>query len=147
MKEQRNKDIRDQLKDFPMKAPEGLLDDVKSEMLRRGLSPAPALHKQKHMAIYRIASVAAMLFILLSISLLWKKEAEIQLESHIIPSSVEEVTSPMLEEEEEEQMSTPATPRPTQALGMHIFSTSDIYFLLYELHRYKESTKKQWLWP
>ena len=117
MKEQRNKDIRDQLKDFPMKAPEGLLDDVKSEMLRRGLSPAPALHKQKHMAIYRIASVAAMLFILLGISLLWEKETETPVESHIIPSSIEEVTSPMLEEEEEEQMSTPATPRPTQALA------------------------------
>lgn len=117
MKELRNKDIRDQLKDFPMKAPEGLLDDVKSEMLRRGLSSAPAPSKQKYIAIYRIASVAAMLFILLSISLLWEKEAEIQLESHIISSSFEEVTSPMLEEEEEEQMSTPATPRPTQALA------------------------------
>lgn len=115
MKEQRNKDIRDQLKDFPMKAPEGLLDDVKSEMLRRGLSSAPAPSKQKYIAIYRIASVAAMLFILLSINLLWKKEAEIQLESHIIPSSVEETTPPM--PAEEEAANTLVTPRPTQALA------------------------------
>ena len=40
MKKQWNKDIRDQLKDFPKKAPEGLLDDIKAEMLRRGLSSA-----------------------------------------------------------------------------------------------------------
>lgn len=115
MKELRNKDIRDQLKDFPMKAPEGLLDDVKSEMLRRGLSSAPAPSKQKYIVIYRIASVAAMTLILLSISLLWKKEAEIQLESHIIPSSVEETTPPM--PAEEEAASTLVTPRPTQALA------------------------------
>ena len=115
MKELRNKDIRDQLKDFPMKAPEGLLDDVKSEMLRRGLSSAPAPSKQKYIAIYRIASVAAMTLILLSISLLWKKEAEIQLESHIIPSSVEETTPPM--PAEEEAANTLVTPRPTQALA------------------------------
>ena len=115
MKELRNKDIRDQLKDFPMKAPEGLLDDVKSEMLRRGLSSAPAPSKQKHIVIYRIASVAAMLFILLGISLLWEKEAEIQLESHIISSSFEEATPPM--PAEEEAASTLVTPRPTQALA------------------------------
>lgn len=115
MKELRNKDIRDQLKDFPMKAPEGLLDDVKSEMLRRGLSSAPAPSKQKYIVIYRIASVAAIILILLSISLLWKKEAEIQLESHIIPSSVEETTPPM--PAEEEAANTLVTPRPTQALA------------------------------
>ena len=115
MKEQRNKDIRDQLKDFPMKAPEGLLDDVKSEMLRRGLSSAPAPSKQKHIVIYRIASVAAMILILLSISLLWEKEAEIQLESHIISSSFEEATPPM--PAEEEPASTLVTPNPTQTLA------------------------------
>ena len=42
MSKQWNKDIHDRLKDFQQKAPEGLLDDIKSEMHRRGLSPVPA---------------------------------------------------------------------------------------------------------
>ena len=119
MKKQWNKDIRDQLKDFPMKAPEGLLDDVKSEMLRRGLSSAPVSRKQKHAVIYRIASVAAMLFILLGISLLWEKETETLFESNITPSTTEEVKLPILTvtEEKEVQAASPATPRVTQVLA------------------------------
>ena len=78
MKKQWNKDIRDQLKDFPKKAPEGLLDDIKSEMVRRGLSPSPVADKPKHLypqVFRRVASVAAVLLILLGLSLLWKKPA------------------------------------------------------------------------
>ena len=78
MKKQWNKDIRDQLKDFPKKAPEGLLDDIKSEMMRRGLSPSPVADKPKHLypqVFRRVASVAAVLLILLGLSLLWKKPA------------------------------------------------------------------------
>ena len=78
MKKQWNKDIRDQLKDFPKKAPEGLLDDIKSEMVRRGLSPSPVADKPKHLypsVFRRVASAAAVLLILLGLSLLWKKPA------------------------------------------------------------------------
>ena len=78
MKKQWNKDIRDQLKDFPKKAPEGLLDDIKSEMMRRGLSPSPVADKPKHLypqVFRRVASAAAVLLILLGLSLLWKKPA------------------------------------------------------------------------
>ena len=78
MKKQWNKEIRDQLKDFPKKAPEGLLDDIKSEMMRRGLSPSPVADKPKHLypqVFRRVASAAAVLLILLGLSLLWKKPA------------------------------------------------------------------------
>ena len=78
MKEQWNKDIRDRLKDFPKKAPEGLLDDIKSEMIRRGLSPAPVADKPKRlypMILRRVASIAAVLLILLGLSHLWEKSA------------------------------------------------------------------------
>lgn len=78
MKKQWNKDMRDQLKDFPKKAPEGLLDDIKSEMIRRGLSPSPVADKPKRlypMILRRIASVAAVLLILLGLSHLWEKSA------------------------------------------------------------------------
>ena len=78
MKKQWNKDMRDQLKDFPQKAPEGLLDDIKSEMTRRGLSPAPVADKPKRLyplILRRVASVAAVLLILLGLSHLWEKSA------------------------------------------------------------------------
>ena len=78
MKKQWNKDIHDLLKDFPKKAPKGLLDDIKSEMMRRGLSPSPVADKPKHLypkVFRRVASVAAVLLILLGLSLLWKKPA------------------------------------------------------------------------
>ena len=78
MKKQWNKDMRDQLKDFPQKAPEGLLDDIKSEMTRRGLSPAPVADKPKRLSpliLRRVASVAAVLLILLGLSHLWEKSA------------------------------------------------------------------------
>lgn len=78
MKKQWNKDMRDQLKDFPQKAPEGLLDDIKSEMTRRGLSPAPVADKPKRLyplILHRVASVAAVLLILLGLSHLWEKPA------------------------------------------------------------------------
>lgn len=78
MKKQWNKDMRDQLKDFPQKAPEGLLDGIKSEMTRRGLSTAPVADKPKRLyplILRRVASVAAVLLILLGLSHLWEKSA------------------------------------------------------------------------
>ena len=74
MRKQWNKDIRDQLKDFPKKAPEGLLDEIKSEMTRRGLSSEQALHKNSNI-FFRIGSIAAAILILLSIRMLWQKKS------------------------------------------------------------------------
>ena len=88
MKEQWNKDIYDRLKDFPKKAPEGLLDDIQSEMLRRGLSPTPMPRKSKHIFL-RIASVAAVLLILLGISHLWERQPIVHPEEHIFVPTTE----------------------------------------------------------
>ena len=88
MKKQWNKDIRDQLKDFRMKAPEGLLEDIKSEMLRRGLSSASTSSKYPHIrpvVVLRIASIAALIVILLGIGYLWEKQ--------IAPAVVKEMVS------------------------------------------------------
>lgn len=76
MKEQWNKDIRYRLKDFPKKAPESLLDDIKSEMTRRGLPSAQSYHKHTGLFL-RMASIAATLFILLGISILWQKKTNL----------------------------------------------------------------------
>jgi hypothetical protein len=76
MKKQWNKDIRDQLKDFPKKAPEGLLDDIKAEMLRRGLSSAlVGQPRQTRLSVlFRVASVAAVALLLFGISYLWQEQ-------------------------------------------------------------------------
>ena len=71
MKKQWNKDIRDQLKDFPQKAPEGLLEDIKAEMLRRGLPSVPTTGKYpsvRSKLILRAASIAALIAILWGVS-------------------------------------------------------------------------------
>ena len=102
MKKQWNKDIRDQLKDFPKKAPEGLLGDVKSEMVRRGLSPSPVADKPKHLypsVFRRVASVAAVLLILLGLSLLWKKPANLPVVSESPDASQEPILPTLVTEE------------------------------------------------
>lgn len=109
MKEQWNKDIYDRLKDFPKKAPEGLLDDIQSEMLRRGLSPTPMPRKSKHIFL-RIASVAAVLLILLGISHLCERQPIVHPEEHIFVPTSEETILPVFAEEEEEQKIIPTTP-------------------------------------
>ena len=77
MKKQWNKNIRDQLKDFPKKAPEGLLDDIKAEMLRRGLSSAPVgqPRQTRSSVLFRVASVAAVVLLLFGISYLWQEQS------------------------------------------------------------------------
>ena len=77
MKKQWNKDIRDQLKDFPKKAPEGLLDDIKAEMLLRGLSSAPVgqPRQTRSSVLFRVASVAAVVLLLFGISYLWQEQS------------------------------------------------------------------------
>ena len=88
MKKQWNKDIRDQLKDFPKKAPEGLLDDIKAEMLRRGLSSAPVGQpRQTRLSVlFRVASVAAVALLLFGISYLWQEQS-------ILPTTLKQVDS------------------------------------------------------
>lgn len=88
MKKQWNKDIRDQLKDFPKKAPEGLLDDIKAEMLRRGLSSAPVgqPHQTRSSVLFRVASVAAIALLLFGISYLWQEQS-------ILPTTLKQVDS------------------------------------------------------
>lgn len=72
MSKQWEKDIHDQLKDFRQKAPEGLLDDIKSKMPRHdwsmyAISPSKAPHPSN---ILRYASVmAAMIFFALKLNL------------------------------------------------------------------------------
>ena len=102
MKEQWNKDIHDRLKDFPKKAPEGLLDDIQSEMLRRGLSPTPMPRKNKYIFL-RIASAAAVLLILLGISHLWERQPIVHPEEHIFVPTAEEAILPVFAEEEENE--------------------------------------------
>ena len=109
MKEQWNKDIYDRLKDFPKKAPEGLLDNIQSEILHRGLSPAPMPRKNKRIFL-RIVSAAAVLLILLGISHLWERQPIVHPEEHIFVPTSEETILPVFAEEEEEQKSIPTTP-------------------------------------
>ena len=109
MKKQWNKDIHDRLKDFPKKAPEGLLDDIQSEILHRGLSPAVMPRKNKRIFL-RIASAAAVLLILLGISHLWERQSIVHPEEHIFVPTSEETILPVFAEEEEEQKSIPTTP-------------------------------------
>ncbi len=88
MKKQWNKDIRDQLKDFPKKAPEGLLDDIKAEMLRRGLSSAPVgqPRQTRSSVLFRVASVAAIALLLFGISYLWQEQS-------VLPTTPEQADS------------------------------------------------------
>ena len=111
MKKQWNKDIHDRLKDFPKKAPEGLLNDIQSEMLRRGLSVAPIANKRPAI-ILRIASVAAMILLLLGISYLfhWQKPSALPDGQGNLTSPVVAETLPIAEEEKEIPSGTPANP-------------------------------------
>ena len=115
MKKQWNKDIHDRLKDFPKKAPEGLLNDIQSEMLRRGLSVAPIANKRPAI-ILRIASVAAMILLLLGISYLfhWQKPSALPDGQGSLTSPIVAETLPTAEEEKEMLSSTPANPTVVQ---------------------------------
>lgn len=92
MKKQWNKDIRDQLKDFQQKAPEGLLEGIKSEMIRRGLTSASTTSKHqvaRPIMILRVASVAALVLFSLGAGWVWQKQISLSVESgETIPSVV-----------------------------------------------------------
>ena len=99
MKKQWNKDIRDRLKDFPKKAPESLLDDIKSEMTRRCLTSAQSNHKRIGLLL-RIVSITATLFILLGINILWEKDVNLQPTTKHADSSTSFTVSPNITETE-----------------------------------------------
>ena len=110
MNNQWNKDIHDRMKDFPKKAPEGLWDDIQSEMLRRGLSAEPVANKRPTI-ILRIASIAAMVLILLGISFLvrWQNPSVLPDGQESQPFPVVAETLPTSEEEKEMTSNTPVT--------------------------------------
>ena len=58
------------MKDFQKKAPKGLLNDIKSEMLHRGLEAAPVLSKQQPF-YYRAAAIVAIFLLLFGLSYQW----------------------------------------------------------------------------
>ena len=77
MKKQWNKDIQDRLKNFQTKAPDGLLDNIKSEISRCGFSSEPTQAKSQRIMpfiFHRIASVAAAIVILFGLSHLFQRE-------------------------------------------------------------------------
>ena len=101
MKKQWNKDIRDQLKDFPKKAPEGLLNDIKAEMLRRGLSSAPVSDQPRQIrlaVLYRVASIAAVLLLLFGISYLWQEQSVLPTTPEQADSSIDVALPPIVTE-------------------------------------------------
>lgn len=110
MNSQWNKDIHDRLKDFPKKAPEGLWDDIQSEMLRRGLSAEPVANKRPTI-ILRTASIAAMVLILLGISYLfrWQNPSILPDGQESQPFPVVSETLPTSGEEKEMPTDTPVT--------------------------------------
>lgn len=68
MKQDWMKQTHDRMGDYRRKAPEGLLDDIKREMSRRGLSPVPA--RKQHVRtvpawVWRTAGIAALLAVAL----------------------------------------------------------------------------------
>lgn len=79
MNKQWNHIIHDRLKDFPKKAPEGLLDSIKSEMNHRGLKAAPVSNEPQPrfpMVIRRIAAVAAIFLLLFGLGYQWTKHTD-----------------------------------------------------------------------
>lgn len=91
MSKQWKQNIHDQLKDFSKKAPEGLLDDIKSELSHRGLSAAPVINKHPRIGL-RIASVAAMILLLMGISYLFRWK-----EPTLLPTEQQSATFPTIE--------------------------------------------------
>ena len=133
MKKQWNKDIRDQLKDFPKKAPEGLLDDIKAEMLRRGLSSASVNGQSRGMystALFRVASIAAVLLLLFGISYLWQEQSVLPTTPEQADSSID-IAIPSIVTETEVSESQPLPPNSSSIIAKvakKVSSDSDLPF-------------------
>ena len=128
MKKQWKQDMHDRLKDFPRKAPEGLLDDVKAEMLRRGLSPVPAPRRRTVSGVFlRVASVAAMIALLFGLSH-WFQHEETALVFPEVESSlpVKVDEAPVLPKEEVTENPPVAIPQASRLLVKAIVKTDTL---------------------
>ena len=133
MKKQWKQDMHDRLKDFPRKAPEGLLDDVKAEMLRRGLSPVPAPRRRTVSGVFlRVASVAAVIALLFGLSHWFQHEETALVFPEVesgLPVKVDE--APVLPKEEATENPPVAIPQASRLLAKAIVKTDTLsdYFV------------------
>lgn len=130
MSKQWNKDIHDRLKDFQQKAPEGLLDDIKSEMHRRGLSPVPADSSAatRPGRLLRAAAVAAILLIVSFIGYLWNESAPTYVTDIHHPSESQDIRPMVLSEPKPSSAGRIAavTPQPAARIPKLNVSAADI---------------------
>lgn len=146
MSKQWNKDIHDRLKDFQQKAPEGLLDDIKSEMHRRGLSPVPADSSAatRPGRLLRAAAVAAILLIVSFIGYLWNESAPTYVTDIHHPSESQDIRSMVLSEPKPSAAGLIAavTPKPAVRIPKLNVSASDILPIGQEAEVYAEKTEQ-----
>lgn len=130
MSKQWNKDIHDRLKDFQKKAPEGLLDDIKSEMHRRGLSPVPTdgCAATRPGRLLRAVSAAAILLIVSIIGYLWNESAPTYVTDLHHPSEPESIQPMALSELKPSAtgLIAPVTTKPVAQIAKLSVSASDI---------------------
>ena len=104
------KDLKDLLGDFRKKAPEGLLDDIKQEMSRRGVVPASEPKKAPVVPMKMWRRAAAVLALALATGVAvheWNREimppqptiVETEVETEINAESFEEKIVPVQEEQ------------------------------------------------
>lgn len=146
MSKQWNKHIHDQLKDFQQKAPEGLLDDIKSEMHRRGLSPVPADSSAatRPGRLLRAAAVAAILLIVSFIGYLWNESAPTYVTDIHHPSESQDIRPMVLSEPKPSAAGLIAavTPKPAVRIPKLNVSASDILPIEQEAEVYAEKTEQ-----
>lgn len=145
MKKQWKQDMHDRLKDFPKKAPEGLLDDVKAEMLRRGLSPVPAPHRRTVSGVLlRVASVAAVIALLFGLSH-WFQREETALVFPEVESSlpVKGHEAPILPKEEASKNPPVTIPQTSRLLAKAIVKTDTLATILEQKTVVEEKAKPE----
>ena len=147
MKKQWKQDMHDRLKDFPKKAPEGLLDDVKAEMLRRGLSSVPAPRRRTVSGVFlRVASTAAMIALLFGLSH-WFQREETALVFPEVESSlpVKMDEAPVLPKEEATENPPVAIPQASRLLAKAIVKTDTLsdYFVEEKIIEEKTEPEKE----
>ena len=117
MSKQWDKHVHDQLRDFSVKAPQGLFDDIRSEMHRRGLASVPTRQKRwLSSAVLFKVSAAAFLLLLVGISFLWKEKLD-NTNIHKPIASPSEVMLPPIIEEPEFAVEQPITPMPNKLIA------------------------------
>lgn len=146
MSKQWNKDIHDRLKDFQKKAPEGLLDDIKSEMHRRGLSPVPTdgSAATRPGRLLRAVSAAAILLIVSLIGYLWNESAPTYVTDAHHPSEAQDIQPIALSEPKPSAAGRIAavTPQPAARIPKLNVSASDILPIGQEAEVYAEKTEQ-----